>query len=220
MSATIKNELRMPRETLQLWRLERLVDVIFALVIIRLFTLLPRPETMETGWWSLTDMLLNNSSDLLMILVGMVIVIIYWIQHNTLSGYLVRTNNTHTAIAIMQLFALLLFFYAIRMGSTFAGTVEARVLESGTAALVGIASVIGWVYATRNRRLVSTDLPEPEARDVLMRTMTEPAVALLTIPCAFIGPVVWEIAWLAFIPVSQIIKRLVPEPAASRDTRP
>jgi len=218
MNAIDSNELRLPKERLQLRRLERLADVIFALVIIRLFTLLPRPESMETGWWSLTDMLLKNSSDLLMILVGMVLVIIYWTQNNTLSGYLVRTNNTHTAISILQLFALLLFLYAIRMGSKFEGTVEARVLESGTAALVGIVSVIGWVYAARNKRLVSADLPESEARDISIRIMTEPAVALLTIPCAFIGPVVWEIAWLAFIPVSQIIKHLLPTPAAGKGT--
>jgi len=218
MSATESNELHLPKERLQLRRLERLADVIFALVIIRLFTLLPRPETMDTGWWSLTDMLLNNTSDLLMILVGMVIVIIYWIQHNTLSGYLVRTNNTHTAISILQLFALLLFLYAIRMGSKFEGTVEARVLESGTAALVGIISVIGWTYAIRNNRLVSADLAELEARDILVKNMTGPAVALLTVPCAFIGPAVWEIAWLAFIPISQIIKRLVPAPAGSKGT--
>jgi len=197
------NELRMSKTSLQLLRLERLSDVVFALVIIRIFTLLPNPKNMDTGWWSLTDMLINNASDLVMI-----IVIVYWIQHNALFGHLVKTDNTHTAIAIAQLFALLLFLYAIRMGSIFEGTIEARVLESFTAALVGIVSVIGWTYAIWNQRLVSPDLSKKEARELLENIIVEPTVALLTIPCAFVGPVVWEIAWLAFIPVSQVIKRI------------
>ena len=201
-------ELRMGKASFQLFRLERLSDVVFALVIIRLFTLLPKPESMDAGWWSLTDMLFSNTMDLVMILVGLILVIIYWTQHNTLYGNLAKTDNKHTAIAILQLFALLLFLYSVRMGSKFGGTLEARVFESVSAAFVGIISVIGWIYAIRNHRLVLPELSEDEARNLLEKIIVEPAVALLTIPCAFIGPVVWEIAWLAFIPVAQIIKRI------------
>ena len=208
MSANRPENLQMSKEFLQLLRLERLTDVVFALVIIRLFTLLPRPETMDAGWRSLTDMLFSNTMDLVMVGVGLVLVIIYWTQHNALYGNLQKTDNKHTVIAILQLFALLLFLYSVRMGSKFDGTLEARVFESGSAALVGIVSVVGWIYAIRNHRLVSPELTEKEARNQLEKIIVEPLVALLTIPFAFIGPVAWEIAWLAFIPVAQVIKRI------------
>ena len=45
---------------------------------------------------------------------------------------------------------------------------------------------------------------------VCLKTLAEPAAALLTIPCAFIGPWLWEIAWLMFIPAGQILKRMRP----------
>jgi len=195
------------RHVRQLLRLERLMDVIFAIVIWRIFMLLPRPETGTLNWKSLYTFLFSNRIDLLMIVVGIAIVIIYWSQNNTLFGNLERTDGRHTVMAILQVFSLLLFLYAVRMGTFFDGTLGARIFESLTASLVGLTAVAGWYYAVK-KGLVSDTLSDNEARHILDRIMAEPICALLTIPCAFIGPVIWEIAWLSFIPAAQIIKRV------------
>ncbi len=63
-----------------------------------------------------------------------------------------------------------------------------------------------WAYAMQNRRLIRDDLSDAEARRMLDRTMAEPAAAIITIPCAFIGPWAWEVAWLSLIPITQFLK--------------
>jgi uncharacterized membrane protein len=191
----------------QLHRLERLMDVVYAIVIWRIFILLPRPEAESFNWTDLFAFLFSNKIDLLMIVVGVTIVVIYWSQNNLLFGNLKRTDGRHTVLAIIQVFSLLLFLYAVRLGTFFEGTEEARVFESLTASLVGITAAWGWYYAIK-KKLISDDISSVEARQVLDKILAEPICALLTIPCAFIGPLVWEIAWLSFIPVAQVIKRI------------
>ena len=48
------------RRTLQLNRLERIMDVVFALVIWRLFTLLPKEKNDGTSWNSVGEMLVDE----------------------------------------------------------------------------------------------------------------------------------------------------------------
>ena len=199
------------RQMRQLRRLEVLIDVVYAIVIWRIFTLIPRPERGDFAWDSIAAFLLSHKSDLIMALVGIVIVIIYWTQNNTIFGNLERTDNRHTTLTIVQIFTLLLFLYAMRIGTFFEGTVGARVFESSAAALLGITSAAGWYYAMHHQRLIRQDMTGVEARDLLVKVLAEPFAALLTIPCAFIGPIVWEIAWLSFIPFAQLLKKLRPK---------
>jgi uncharacterized membrane protein len=199
------------RQMRQLRRLEMLIDVVYAIVIWRIFTLVPRPEKGDFAWHSIVEFLLSDKGDLIMALVGIVLVIIYWTQNNTIFGNLERTDHRHTTLTIIQIFSLLLFLYAIRVGTFFEGTVGARVFESTAAALLGITSAAGWYYAMHKQRLIREDMTGVEARDLLVTVLAEPFAALLTIPCAFIGLVAWEIAWLSFIPFAQLLKRLKPK---------
>ena len=199
------------RQRRQLRRLEMLTDVVYAIVIWRVFMLIPRPGRGDFTWNSIVEFLLSDKPNLIVALVAIVLVIIYWTQNNEIFGNLVRTDNRHTTLSILQIFSLLLFLYAIRLGIYFEGTVGGRVFESSAAALMGITSAAGWYYAMHNQRLIRADMSGEEARDLLVKVLAEPAAALLTIPCAFIGPVVWEIAWLSFIPFAQVLKRLRPK---------
>ena len=200
----------MKRQRNQLRRLETLIDVVYAIVIWRIFTLIPRPVRGDFKYDTIVEFLLTQKGDLIIALIGLVLVIVYWTQNNTIFGNLDRTDNRHTTLTIIQIFSLLLFLYALRMGTFFEGTLGARVFESLTASLLGITSAAGWYYAMHNQRLVRKDMTETEAKDLLVDVLAEPAAALLTIPCAFVGPWLWEIAWLSFIPFAQIMKRLKP----------
>ena len=97
------------RSILQLSRLERVMDVIFALVIWRLFTFLPTQDVDEGKWSSVTEMLTTEWETFLFVLLAIVIVIIYWLQNNSLLGNLKKTDGIHTAISIFQVFFVLLF---------------------------------------------------------------------------------------------------------------
>jgi len=190
----------------QLRRLEMLMDVVYALVIWRLFMLMPRPEKIGE-WRSLSSFLSSNVELYVIVGLALIIVIIYWIQNNALFGYLDRTDNLHTAISIVQVFFLLLFLYSIRVGLDFPGESHARALESVTAALVGIASIAGWRYAMKNRRLLSPEATDLKAGQISDQNLAEPIAAGITLPFAFLGPIVWEIAWLSYLPVSYWLRR-------------
>ena len=203
----MENQSELARQAHQLGRLEVLMDVVYAVVLWRIFMLLPRPTDGDWNWDSMSSFLSSNVEIFVILFLAVVITIIYWIQNNALFGRLERTDNRHTVISILQIFFLLLFLYSIRLGTTFSGSVGARVLESSTAALVGIASVIGWRYAMKNRRLISTDVTEQDAREVLDRILTEPITALVTIPFAFVGPWIWEVAWFSYPLIASVLKR-------------
>ena len=130
--------------------------------------------------------------------IGITLISIYWIQNNTLFGNLVRTDTQHAVISIFQLAFLLLYLESVGLGVDFKGDRMALAMQSTTLALVGFSSVIAWHHARKNRLLISDTLPDKDARDVHGRIMVEPVSALITLPCAFIGPVVWELAWLVY----------------------
>jgi uncharacterized membrane protein len=207
MKETIEGLAKLERESRQLRRLEVLIDVIFAIVIWRVFMLIPRPDTADWQWDAIGPFLSANVLTFILMAIAMVVVIIYWIQNNALFNNLDRTDGRHTAISIVQIFFLLCFLLSIRLGVALEASAGTRAFESSTAALVGIASAWGWSYSIKNRRLVSADLTDQEAGDLQIRILAEPITALITIPCAFVGPWVWEASWLLYPLIAYILRR-------------
>ena len=207
MKETVEGLAKLERESRQLRRLEVLIDVIFAIVIWRIFILIPRPGTSNWHWDAIGPFLSANVLTFVLVALAIVIVIIYWLQNNALFNNLDRTDSRHTAISIVQIFFLLCFLLAIRLGVVLEASAGTRAFESSTAALVGIASAWGWSYAIKNRRLVSPDLTDQEAGDIQIRFLAEPVTALITIPCAFVGPWIWEVSWLLYPLIAFILRR-------------
>ena len=118
------------QQKLQLVRLRRLIDVVFALVIWRAFTLIPKPAEREWHWDTVDSFLSENIMTFAVIIIGLVIVIIYWLQHNALYNNLERTDGRHTALSILQIFCLLLFLFSVRLGAVLGGSEGIRAFES------------------------------------------------------------------------------------------
>jgi uncharacterized membrane protein len=169
--------------------------------------LIPRPDTADWQWDAIGPFLSANVLTFILMAIAMVVVIIYWIQNNALFNNLDRTDGRHTAISIVQIFFLLCFLLSIRLGVVLEASSGTRAFESCTAALVGIASAWGWSYAIKNRRLISADLTDQEAGDLQIRILAEPITALITIPCAFVGPWIWEASWLLYPLIAYILRR-------------
>ena len=193
------------REQRQLRRLETLIDVVFGITIWRLFTLLPRPEE-NPEWNTLLDMLIDSGLNFAVAVIALIIVIIYWVQSNLLFKYLVRTDSWHIGISIAQMFSLLLFLYAIRVGIGFDADASTRVFESSMACLLGVFSFAGWYYALHKGKLVTDELDPEEARTITERIKAEPVTAAITIPFAA-GMWMWELSWLIYPFVVYLYKR-------------
>jgi uncharacterized membrane protein len=194
-------------KVLQLTRLERLMDVVFAIVIWSTFNLLPRPEESVAKWESVLVMLREEWSSFLFVLLATGIVIIYWLQNISLLGNLKKTNGVHTAISIFQLVFVLLFLYAITSGVILGESADSRIFESVTAMMIGVMGWSGWYYAMNKADLLNPELSKEEAEHILQKNLAEPVTAVITIPFAFVGPVAWELSWFLYPFIRYIFSR-------------
>lgn len=196
------------RRVLQLTRLERMMDVVFALVIWRLFTFLPTQQVGGDKWASVSDMLVAEWKTFVFVLLAVVIVIIYWLQNNSLLGNLKKTDGIHTAISIFQLFFVLLYLYAIGSGVRIGSGADSFALESSMAMMVGIMSLLAWHYAMHRGNLLDSELSAKDAVHIRQKNMAEPVTAAITIPFAFVGPLAWELSWLLYPLIKYFYSRI------------
>jgi uncharacterized membrane protein len=206
MQDKAEDKAKLRRESLQLQRLARMVDVVYAIIIWRAFTLLPRPTAEQLSWEHIGAFLSANIGGFLLVIIGIIVTIIYWIQNNVLFGNLQSTDSRHTILSILQLFFLLVFLVALRLGIELGASNGTRALESLAAALVGIAGGWGWLYAIKNHRLLLPEVTEQYAYQLRDRILAEPITAIITIPLAFVGPILWEISWLSYPLVVWLIR--------------
>jgi uncharacterized membrane protein len=161
---------------------------------------------MENETRSVWEVFMDDPRPVLTVIIGMAIVIIYWLQNNLLFGHLERTDTRHTVLSILQIFCLLLFLYAIRVGTNYEAATDLRVFESLTALLVGVPSYFAWRHAKYKGGLVSPSLSKKEADAISVRILAEPITAAVTIPFALFAPVLWEIAWFSFPLVERLLR--------------
>lgn len=107
------NQEAIEREIRQLKRLQNFVDAVFALVIVLIVYDLPTPSRVNWSGGTLLAFLAANALALSLSVIGLILVVNYWLQNNALFGCLKRTDNRHTVVSIVQIFLLLFYLYAI-----------------------------------------------------------------------------------------------------------
>ena len=191
---------------MQLFRLAVIIDVLFALLIYKLFTLMPNPEIDGFGREDLYKVLTESSLNYTVIIVGLVLVILYWGISNLQFGNLDRTDSMHSALSILQIFSLMLYIYFVRLDAEFGGEILLMQMQSLFLALAGFLSLWSWHYAIKNN-LVSDAPSKIEKETMYIKFLPEPVVSLLTFPLAWFGPVIWTLGWLLLIPVGWGLKK-------------
>ena len=192
----------------QLERLATLTDVVYAVALVLVVTWLPLPEESHSGGavWIL-DLWAEYSDNIIGVVIGLVFSIIYWIRSNTLMTALDRTDGVHTALSIASVFFLLLLLYMVRVSAEVAAP-SSRAGESVAVALIGLAAGAAWWWA-RRKGLVRQGISKGEMQAVQIEAFAEPLAALVTLPFAFVGELAWNLAWLAYIPISGLVRRRV-----------
>ena len=205
------------RETSQLRRLETLTDVVYGIAIWRVFILFPRPDEPAWNWHSWREFLAAEGMTIVLIAIGVAVLIIYWLQSNTLFSLVERADGKFAVRAIMQLFFVLLFLFAIRVGTELPASGWTRGFESVAALLLGLSSTWMWSYAAKGRRLLHDDVTDDEAKAVRKRITAEPTTALFTLPYIF-TPFLWEAAWFTYPAVRRFFgRRARNEPKVSQE---
>ena len=202
-----KSQAQIERDASQLRRLHTLMDVVFGVLLIRIFTLLPHPTKPETGNFDPLVIFTEGGENFIMFIIGFILITIYWIQSNKTSGNLVATDGKHTVLSILQLLFLLLYLYSVRLDMETQSDVLALFMQSVSLALAGFAGVAAWVYASKRGNLVSEAVSSEEANELKISILAEPLAAAFTIPFAFIGPGIWNLSWLSVIVFGVFLKR-------------
>ncbi len=177
-------------------RLSRFIDVVYALLFFHMLTnYLPIIEDME---WShkplgLLSHLIDNGNELLRIFIGGGLALMYWNQNNSLFKHLTKTNGIHAALSLVQLFLVCLFVY-FAIADPALESQSSPALQAGSLALAGFMSVAAWVYASKNN-MMHESLGEDEVNTITRSNLMEPSVAVVNIGLAFVGPLVWTLAW-------------------------
>ncbi len=192
----------------QLFRLGVIIDVLYALMIYKLFTLMPNPEIDNFGRDELYKVLTESYLNYTVIFIGLVLIILYWGMSNLQFGNLKRTDSTHSTLSILQIFSLMLYIYFVRLDAQFGGEVILMQMQSLLLAIAGFLSIGSWHYALKNN-LVS-DAPTKVEKDTMyIKFLPEPVVSVLTFPLAWFGPVIWTLGWLLLIPVGWAVKKYI-----------
>jgi succinate dehydrogenase hydrophobic anchor subunit len=185
--------------------LKIVINVLYALLVFQVFLILPRPDDPELKYHTLGQIYSENIMQVLVIVVGLILVIMYWIQFNRQLGNLVRSSAMHASLSIVQMFFLMLYLYFVRFDMEFDGMKLALQMESIFLALAGFTAAFNWFYATRNG-LTSENIIKDEELSMFYSFLPEPLASLFTLPFASFGPGVWTISFLIIIPIGYVLK--------------
>lgn len=201
------------RQRRHLDRLETLVDSIYALVIVIIVAGFPSAREFEGEFSSAWDFLSRHSDELIAPTLGLVLIIMYWAQSNIQLGSLAHTDSIHASLVIVQVFFLLLYVYSVDFVLDFPEDTRVLTAQSVIFFLMGVVAFAAWSWAVRGRRLVSDELSDQDINDISRQMLPEPLTAFITIWASFLGSTAWELAWLAYLPIAYLTKR-VRRPAA------
>lgn len=199
-----KNEASLQRDAILLKSLIIVMNVLYALMIFQVFLILPRPDDPELQYITLEEIYSENLTVLMVIVVGLIMILIYWIQFHKLVGNLVRSSTLHASLTLFQMIFLMIYLYFVRLDMEFDGLILALQMESVFLALAGFVGALGWVYARRNN-LTSDQIDEQEEVSVLYSILPEPLAALFSLPFAAYGPEIWTLSFLAIIPIGMLL---------------
>jgi hypothetical protein len=195
-------------------RLQRLTDVVYGVIILQLFLIIPTPDETQQHWDTLSAYLSENGLLIAVVLVGVAWTIIYWVQNNVLLGTLRATDTLHCTFSILQLFFLLAFLYSLQLGLYVGGRKGTFAFESCSATVVGLCSLAAFAWA-RKKGLLHPDVSDLEAQQLAIRFRAEPITTGITVPFAFIpGPMLygfsltWEFSFFLYPIVIFIVNRV------------
>ena len=182
-----------------------LINVLYAILIFQVFLILPRPGDPELEYQTLNQIFSENVMQILVILVGFILIVMYWIQFNRQLGNLVRSTPLHASLSMAQMISLMIYLYFVRFDIEYDGMKLALQMESVFLSLAGFIGAFNWKYA-RKKKLTSEKINDEEEISLFYSLLPEPLASLFTLPFASFGPMIWTISFLSIIPIGYILK--------------
>ena len=189
-------------DSIYLGRLSRFIDVVYAVIFFHILSqYLPHFEDMT--WtekpYGLLSHLWDGRIELLRVVIGSGLALLYWNQNSNIFKHLVKTNYTHAALSLVQLFFVVLFVY-FAIADPNLESKSSPALQAGSLAIAGFMSIGLWKYAAK-KGLIREGMSEEDIKQVTKSNLMEPLTAVINVGLAFVGPLVWTLAWFFLPPV-------------------
>lgn len=189
-------------DSIYLKRLSRFIDVVYAVIFFHIMSqYLPHFE--EGAWmekpYGLLSHFYDSREELLRVIIGSGLALLYWNQNVGILKNLVRTNYTHAALSLLQLFFVVLFVYFAIVDPNLESK-SSPALQAASLAIAGFMSVGLWRYAVKHG-LIREGMSEEDIKHVTKNNLMEPLTAVVNIGLAFVSPLAWTLAWFVLPPV-------------------
>lgn len=203
-------------EANELLALERILffsDAVMAIAITLLAIDLRLPDVAgaddQAFWRLLGDLLPRYFS----FAISFAVIAVYWSAHHRIFRFIVRWNAGLLAVNMLFLFFVVQLPLLNSILGSYGNLSAATAVYAFGLSLLGFTSAGLWIYAVR-QHLVRDDLTPQFTRFVSLRAVVIPIIFLVSVPLAFISPLLAELAWLAISVSSLLLRRLAPPSAA------
>ena len=178
---------------LSLRRLERLSDVVYAVILLLLLaTFRFAPADIATDEEGL-EFFFTETEIWVGFAIGFLIVAYYWTTHQKYFSYLVKTNTAHSMLELIYLMALAMVPFSNQFLAAYPTALLPRVWISLDITLVGLMLFFTWSYATKNGRLVATGSLDDSTRTVMGRqALVMPVLAVVAAVAGFFYTYLWD----------------------------
>jgi uncharacterized membrane protein len=189
--------------------MERIVffsDAVFAIAITLLALEIRLPEEIARG--SNTELFQNLFAiwpKYLGYIVSFLSIGNFWVVHHRQFRYIERYDTRLMFINLLILMSVAFMPFPTAIISE-NGNRTSTIFYALSAMVVGLLSTLLWVYASHNHRLVAANLEYFVVRRGVLRTLSAPAIFLLSIGIAYIDPDLAKYSWILIVPAVFLVK--------------
>jgi uncharacterized membrane protein len=128
----------------------------------------------------------------------------YWITNTRLLRYIRQVDTVFLFLSLVNIMFIVLLPYPNALIMKFPDAWMIQIFYSANLMLIGISSLLMWIYCTQDHRLVDPELDQKTVDELKVEVMVEPTMALISIAAVPFSSILWRIT-LALIPVVLVI---------------
>ena len=207
-----KKSIPSPEESLGLERIVFFSDAVMAIAITLLAIDIRIPE-IEPGLAAaeLPAQLTAITPNLLTFFISFIVIGIYWISHHRYFSYIKRYDTRLMMLNLMFLFFIACMPFVASLLGRFSSVPIALVIYTLAVTALGTSMALIWRYASKDHRLIESDLDASTIRTINIRLFVAPLMFLVAVPFAFVSPlaviIVWWLSPLAVVLATCLLTR-------------
>lgn len=123
----------------------------------------------------------------------------YWLSHHAIFGLVKKFDSTIVWLNLVFLIFLSFLPFPVDLYGDFQNVPMVVVFYCLSLAVVGFLLAGLWWYASKNHRLISSEMSQREIDYYMARFAVAPFVFALSVPLVYVHPIVAQLSWILVI---------------------